>query len=215
MTDYAALMWEEVADIADLLDSIDDADFDRPSLCADWRVRDVLGHMLYGHTSPGRTIAGDMVRFRGNVHRASFERSKEFGGSHSPDELRQLWREELAEKHTERGIAKLIKHHEGFLDHLIHNQDMRRPLGRARTIPEPRLRAALDLLPEVQTPIFGTKKRVGGLRFQATDTDWAHGEGAVVEGPGEALILAAAGRTAALDDLSGEGLGELRRRLSA
>ncbi|MBF6084214.1 hypothetical protein GV791_07005 [Nocardia cyriacigeorgica] len=33
-----------------------------------------------------------------------------------------------------------------------------------------------------------------------------------MSGPGEALALAMVGRTAALDDLTGEGVAELRRR---
>ena len=48
----------------------------------------------------------------------------------------------------------------------------------------------------------------------ATDVDWTVGDGPVVTGPGEALLMAAAGRAAALADLSGDGLPTLRERVA-
>ncbi|WP_405135926.1 hypothetical protein [Nocardia sp. NBC_01388] len=54
-----------------------------------------------------------------------------------------------------------------------------------------------------------------GLRWEATDADWSRGTGPVVRGPGEALVVAMAGRAAALDDLEGDGVPELRRRVEA
>ena len=46
MADENTLMWDEVADIGELLHELDDADFDTASLCEGWMVRDVLGHMI-------------------------------------------------------------------------------------------------------------------------------------------------------------------------
>ncbi len=46
------MMWDEVADIGALLHELDDEAFDTPSLCDGWAVRDVLGHMGLGHTTP-------------------------------------------------------------------------------------------------------------------------------------------------------------------
>ena len=57
------------------------------------------------------------------------------------------------------------------------------------------------------------KKRIAGLKLQATDLDWTHGEGPVVTGSGEALLMAIAGRKAALADLGGEGKDTLASRL--
>lgn len=53
----------------------------------------------------------------------------------------------------------------------------------------------------------------GDLRLTATDLDWATGDGAEVLGPGEALLMAMAGRPHALDDLDGPGMATLRRRV--
>ena len=51
--------------------------------------------------------------------------------------------------------------------------------------------------------------RTRGLRLVATDIDWSHGGGPEVRGPGEALLMAMAGRGDALKDLSGPGKDEL------
>jgi len=48
--------------------------------------------------------------------------------------------------------------------------------------------------------------------LRATDTDWSAGNGPVVSGPAISLVQAITGRTIALDDLSGDGLAELRSR---
>jgi hypothetical protein len=59
---------------------------------------------------------------------------------------------------------------------------------------------------------FRARKRLAGLRLTATDTDWAVGAGAPVEGPMSALLLLVTGRDAAVDQLTGDGVRTLRRR---
>jgi hypothetical protein len=51
-----------------------------------------------------------------------------------------------------------------------------------------------------------------GLTLRATDTDWTRGSGPLVEGPAISLLMAATGRTVALDDLAGPGVETLRSR---
>jgi uncharacterized protein (TIGR03083 family) len=97
-------------------------------------------------------------------------------------------------------------------DALIHHQDVRRPLGLTRDVPPERLRVALDTA--LKAPVLPSRKHVAGLRLGATDLAWTHGDGPRVDGPGEALLLAIAGRAVALDDLTGDGVETLRRRLA-
>jgi hypothetical protein len=54
--------------------------------------------------------------------------------------------------------------------------------------------------------------QVRGVRLVATDLDWGHGKGPEVRGSGEALLMAMAGRRAALDDLDGPGKAKLAQR---
>ena len=95
-------------------------------------------------------------------------------------------------------------------DTMVHAQDIRRPLGKLREIPPDRLRTVLDHMKG--DAHLGNKKRIAGLQLSATDMTWTEGDGLMVRGPGEALLMGMCGRKAALDDLSGDGLDTLRTR---
>lgn len=214
MADDTTLMWDEVADIGGLLHELGDADFDTPSLCDGWRVRDVLGHMALGHTTPMPAMIGRIARYGFNVTKASRVESTGMFEGQSADEIRRFWDDVMVGRHPRKGIAKLIPDRAGFLDHLVHNQDMRRPTGHRRSIPEERLRRALELVRSEGTPLFSPKRNVAGLRLVATDVDVQAGDGPILEGPAEAIVLAASGRAAALADLTGEGVDVIRGRIS-
>jgi hypothetical protein len=47
---------------------------------------------------------------------------------------------------------------------------------------------------------IGVKKRIAGVRPEATDTDHAHGSGPVASGALLTLVMAMAGRRQVLDD---------------
>ena len=53
-------------------------------------------------------------------------------------------------------------------------------------------------------------RRVAGLTLRATDTDWSRGQGPDVTGPIGAILLLLTGRTAALEQLAGQGADALR-----
>jgi uncharacterized protein (TIGR03083 family) len=215
MADERSMMWDEVADIGQLLHELDDAAFDGPSLCDGWAVRDVLGHMGLGHTTPMPTMIGRIGKYGFNVTRASFNESRKLFAGKSADDVRRFWDEVMIAQHPLKGISKLIPERGAFLDHLVHNQDIRRPTGVGRTIPSERLVRALELVRSEGTPMFNPKKNVHGLKLSASDVGWTGGDGPLVEGPGEAIVLAASGRTVALADLSGEGVRVLKERLGA
>ena len=60
---------------------------------------------------------------------------------------------------------------------------------------------------------FG-RERAKGLRLVSTENDWTWGTGKDVRGSLEALLMATAGRTAALKELSGPGVTVLADRMS-
>lgn len=206
--DWNALLWRQSSALVDLLDEIDDASLDTPSLCEGWAIRDVIGHMVLGHTTPMPRMLRLVASYRGNVPKGSLEKSKEYASSVSADELRRAWRE-VADGRITKGISRVIPRKEGFLDHFVHEQDIRRPLGLAAPHDMDRLLPALDATTSVRGPFLAPAKRVKGIRLEATDVDWHHGDGPVARGPGEALIMAAAGRSTALADLEGDGVDRL------
>ena len=99
-----------------------------------------------------------------------------------------------------------------LLEVVVHSEDIRKPLGLHRDFPAGTLVGAADRLKGYGFP-FGVKKKIAGLRLQATDTEWSVGDGQVATGSLEALVMAMAGRRVALDDLSGPGVGTLAERL--
>lgn len=212
--DWNDLMWQEMGDLGSYLRELPDDALDKPSLCEGWDVRDVVGHMLLGHTAPMSEILTMMVKYWFNVPRGSFEESRKLAQSLEPDELRDRW-DDVVTHRTKRGISKVIRPNEGYVDHTVHQQDIRRALDQPRAIPTERLVAALDGAASVASPMFAPKKNVKGLRLEATDIDWSHGDGPEVRGTGEALLMAAAGRPAALTDLDGAGVAVLAERIGA
>lgn len=94
-------------------------------------------------------------------------------------------------------------------DHVVHQQDIRRPLGLPRTIDPERLLLVLDRPDPFAQPRRFTK----GLRFTASDLHWERGTGPEVHGRAEALALAMVGRKSVLDDLEGDGVDVLRARM--
>ncbi len=93
---------------------------------------------------------------------------------------------------------------------LIHSEDIRRPWASPTTTPLDAVTQVLDFYKNSDT-LIRAKSRIAGLSLQATDTDWTHGTGPLVEGPAMSLLMAATGRKAALDDLSGDGVKVFRQ----
>ena len=87
-------------------------------------------------------------------------------------------------------------------DNWVHQQDIRWVLGedRQRRQNSTRLRIILNSF------TMRAIKRRTGFRFEAADLDWQVGEGAVVRGSAEAIIMALAWRPAAFARLDGPGL---------
>jgi uncharacterized protein (TIGR03083 family) len=195
----------ERADFADFLATLTPQDWAKPSLCTRWTVKDVVAHVI-SYEELG--AAGLLKRFaKGWVVRANQVGVDEFA-TLSPQQLLDFLRDHLTPTGLTAGFGGMI----ALVDGTIHHQDIRRTLGRPRTVPEDRLRRVLGLVPG--NPRLGAGRRIRGLRLRATDIDWAHGRGPEVTGPGEALLMAMAGRPAALADLGGPGLPTLARRLT-
>ena len=99
-------------------------------------------------------------------------------------------------------------------DLVVHGQDIRRPLGLAHHVPDDHARVALDLLVTPKAARGFTKKGLlTGLRLEVDELGWSYGAGALVTGRAEPIMLTLTGRTVPLEELTGPGLDELRRRI--
>jgi uncharacterized protein (TIGR03083 family) len=205
MDDMWSVVATERAALADDLAAIDDEAWNTRSLCEKWTVRDAVAHMI-------ATAEMTPPKFLGKMLASGFD-------------FQKMTAKEIADKRGGSPTAEL-KHFRAVRDRrtsppgpktswlgetIVHSEDVRRPLGLTRAYPMDAVVAVADFY-KGSNVLIGAKKRIDGLMLKATDTDWSHGSGPVVEGPMLSLLLAMTGRRAALADLSGDGVETLRGR---
>ena len=192
----------ERGSLADLLDSLGDQEWETPSLCAGWRVRDVAAHLTLAQMGlfPAAVAA---ARARGNFDRMirdSAVRQARLPVNEYAVRLRAMA--------GSRRKAPGVSHLEPLIDVLVHGQDIAIPLGRPRPMPATASAAASDRVWPSLFP-FRAERKLSGFRFAATDCSWSAGQGPLVEGPVGAILLLLTGRRAGLAQLSGPGAREL------
>ncbi|MGH3766414.1 MAG: maleylpyruvate isomerase family mycothiol-dependent enzyme [Pseudonocardiaceae bacterium] len=208
VVDAMSLAHEERADLAELLATLTPTQWNGPSLCTQWRIRDVVAHMFsYEELGVGRLI-GRFIKGGVFPDRVNAAGVAAYAG-HSTDELLALVNDHLQPSGLTAGFGGRI----ALTDGLIHHQDIRRPLGLSRDIPGDRMLCVLQFARTA--PTIGAAKRIRGLTLIATDLDWTAGNGPAVEGPAEALLMALAGRPGAVAALSGPGQRILADRVGA
>lgn len=206
MADFRRLHDEENEEFSTLLHELAPQEWEKDSLCAGWRVRDVVGHILDGNELRLLTLPIRLARFGFSSDRSGQHYSRRRAAGRSHEELIR----DFDDRDPWAGTCKVFPPRLVLLDRLVHQQDIRRPLGRPRSIPDERMRAVLDGTPRLGS-VFGARKRTKGLRLEATDMDWTWGDGPLVRGPGETLLLAMLGRAHAVADLQGDGVPQLAR----
>jgi uncharacterized protein (TIGR03083 family) len=203
-SDLMAMAREERADLAQFLATLRPEDWNAPTLCTRWTVKDVVAHVI-SYEELG--ALGLLKRFaKGWIVRANQVGVDEFAAL-SPQQLLEFLRSHLQPRGLTSGFGGMI----ALVDGTIHHQDIRRALDRPRDVPPDRLARILPLVPG--NPRLGAGRRIRGLRLRATDVEWTHGAGPEVTGPGEALLMAMTGRPAALADLAGPGVATLTNRV--
>ncbi|HEU5110436.1 MAG TPA: maleylpyruvate isomerase family mycothiol-dependent enzyme [Micromonosporaceae bacterium] len=194
--------------IADLLDGLTPQQWESPSLCAGWRIRDVAAHVtLVGLPPSAGSIFTDMVRSHGNFHRLNTAAAKR----RAQRPQRQLIAD-LRACASSRKVPIVSSHRNVLFDVAVHGQDIAIPLGLELSIPPAAAAEAATRVWTMGWP-FWASRRLSGLRLTATDADWSAGSGSDVHGPIRALLLLLTGRTTtAADMLAGDGVAQLRRR---
>ena len=198
---------EERRDFADLLAGLSPQQWEEPSLCESWRVKDVVAHVLsYDELSRWELVRrfakGALVPNRVNAIGVAEYATR------SPKQLTDLMRACIPPRGLTAGFGGMI----ALVDGMVHQQDIRRALGIPRVIPPQRLSAVLNYA--LTVPAVRGSRRARGVRLVADDVDWAHGDGPEVRGPGEALLMAMAARPDALAELSGTGKAALAQRIN-
>ena len=195
----------ERAQMADTWTGLSAPQWAAPSWCQGWSVQDTAGHIVAAAEQTPVNFYKEMTAagFKFNVFT---DRGARRVGSAGPDELvRRLRARTTTTNHPPAPVMAMLG------EIVVHGEDIRRPLGLKHQPPEAALMAVADSWKNSNL-LIGSKRRIAGLRLQATDAEWAHGDGPEVSGPLLSLILAMTGRKAVHPDLSGDGVAELGRR---
>ncbi|WP_326956126.1 maleylpyruvate isomerase family mycothiol-dependent enzyme [Amycolatopsis sp. NBC_01286] len=192
------LIAAERRELAAVLDGLSPAEWATPTLCAGWRVPEVVAHL----TMPFRMSTGRFAR----------ELLKSAGRfNHMAD---RVARRDAAELSSEALVASLRDNAEhpwrppgggaeGALSHdVIHGLDITTALSLDRSVPRERLELVLDGLKPKQVRYFGAD--LAGVSLRADDLDWSYGTGSPLTGAAQDLLLVLCNRRLPSGRLRGE-----------
>jgi len=206
MTSTKEMARDEREGFASFLDGLTSQQWNSPTLCELWTVREVAIHTVSYDELTTAGLVGRFLKGRLNTDRINAIGVADYS-DRSPQQITVLIRSYAQPHGLTGGFGGKI----ALTDGMIHQQDIRRSIGLPRTIDPERLRTALNFARFA--PTIRGAWRARGVRLVASDLDWSHGRGPEVRGPGEALLMAMAGRRAALDDLDGPGKAKLAQHI--
>jgi uncharacterized protein (TIGR03083 family) len=186
-------------ELAAVLGELPAGRWDAPTLCAGWRVREVVAHitMPFRYSAPRFMV--ELARSRGRFNQMADRVARRDAASLSPGDLAGAVRSNIGHpwKPPGGGFSGALAHD------VIHGLDITVPLGLPFAVPEERLRRVLPAsLAERSVRYFGTE--LSGIELRATDLDWSLGSGAPLTGAAQDLLLALCGRKLPVGYLHGD-----------
>lgn len=208
--DFLPLIADERRRVARLVEGLSQQQLATASLCTGWTVHEVAAHLLSPLVTSLPKVMFTLVVSGFNIDRMNRRLTAS---------VARLSSQEIVD-----GLRKRAGHpfkpprmglEAPLTDLLVHQQDIRRPLGLSPDLVPERLMLCLGFVAKAteRSSILGARGCLDGLRVEATDLDWGYGEGRVVQASGESLLMALSGRAVALPDLDGEGADLLRSRM--
>jgi uncharacterized protein (TIGR03083 family) len=182
-TDLMPTIAAERKAFGDVLEALPEADWNAPSLCSGWRVREVVAHMTMPFRYPAPRFLAEMVRSRGNFARMA-DRVARRDAQAPVGTLLDGWRTNQNHPWKPPGGGR-----KGALTHdVVHGLDVTIPLGIEHPVSEPTLRIVLD---HATTPLslkhFGLDPTA--IRLEADDLDWSFGQGEPLRGRARHLLM--------------------------
>jgi uncharacterized protein (TIGR03083 family) len=203
-----ALAHTERAALAEDLSGLSAEQWRHGTLCGRWDVEEVVAHLTAAASLNRwkwlRSMLG--ARLRPDVHNQ--RRLVEHRGSTPAETLDRF----LAVIESTIAPSAHIPAYLGEV--VVHAQDIRHPLGLART-------PSVDALTPVAAFFarrdftVASRTHIADLHLQADDGPFIAGNGSLVTGSTLALVMSMAGRAPYLDELSGPGVRLLRSRVQA
>jgi uncharacterized protein (TIGR03083 family) len=187
-TELRAAVVAERRDQVDLLTGLTPGQWDQPTLCAGWRVREVIAHTTMPYRTSAPRLILEMVKARGDVNRMADRTARRDAERMSAAELLAALRDNVAHPWTPPGGGTV-----GALSHdVIHGLDITVGLGLDRLVPPERVGLVLSGIKPKNIAFFGVD--LDGVELRATDLDWTYGAGEPLRGSAQDLLLVICGR---------------------
>jgi uncharacterized protein (TIGR03083 family) len=187
------------------LEALDQDQWAKTSLCAQWTVRDVVAHMTATAKITPPAFFGKMLVSGFSLSTLQGKDIAVERGDSPADALVRFEAVESSRKHPPGPADTWLG------ETIVHAEDIRGALEIRHEYPADALVQVADFYKNSNL-LIGAKRRIEGLTLQATDTNWSHGTGPRVSGPMIALVMAMTGRKAVADELSGDGVATLQAR---
>ena len=195
---------ERAALVTDLQDLAPEQ-WETPSLCADWTVHDVVGHLVDNACTNLWGTVRALVSANFDFDRMNAQGVVRGRGG-SPEETLAKLRAVVGSRRTPP-----LPLESRLVEEIVHGEDVRRPLGIERRYPRDAVALALAHQLATSDAMGGVRRRAARVRFEATDTDLVIGTGRLVRGPVLELLLLVTGRGAHARDLVGGGVDAFAR----
>ncbi|MCX7521226.1 maleylpyruvate isomerase family mycothiol-dependent enzyme [Microbacterium sp. STN6] len=194
-------MGDTLEAIATMLERLSPEQWESPSLCEGWRVRDVAGHIVWRVGAS----TGDMLR-----DGFSLWPRKHLNPMRAMDELslKQAEADYASIVNRIRAIAVARRSGEGrrgiteLTEVVVHGFDMASPLGIDLGV-DGTVTGAVALRRSLLLPA-GVRQVIRRRTLNATDAGWQLGRGPQIDGTAEAIVLFLFGRAALPKAVSGE-----------
>jgi uncharacterized protein (TIGR03083 family) len=185
-------------ELASALGELAPGEWDEPTLCTGWRVREVVAHITMPFRYSRRRFLVELAKSRGRFNDMSDRVARRDAAQMSPADLTEAVKSNVGHPWKPPGGG-----YQGALAHdVIHGLDIMVPLGLARPVPEDRLRLILPgSTTDRSVRYFGVD--LEEIELRASDIDWSLGSGTPLTGTAQDLLLVLCGRTLPAGTLTG------------
>jgi uncharacterized protein (TIGR03083 family) len=188
VTDLQSWVAPTCEGLADLLCTAPDEAWAAPSLCEKWQVRHVVAHVTMPARLTPAQFGAELAAAGGDFGVLSDTVAERDGALPPADLLAALRSPALHAWQPPGGGAA------GALTHaVVHSLDVTVALDRSAVAPDAAVRAVLDQITAAEGSWFGVD--LIGVRLEATDTQWAWGDGDVVRADSGRLVALVSGRS--------------------
>lgn len=204
MSDLWIRIREEREALAEVLPTLTDQQWQAPSLCEGWTIRDVVAHVIGSYERETLPMVAGLLRSGLNLH-AYNQKVLQRIGAVSNKTLMARYNSTVDLRNKPPMPTQFV-----LAETLIHNEDILRALDRRRVVPIETVLIVAHLYRSIGMARKWRKSN-GYIKLVASDASWQYGAGDEARGPLLSIVMLIAGRTSPIKDLSGPGAERLKR----